>query len=135
MPTELLQVARDAPVDVQIGPVLYEDAPQELRSRMWWALLENPKLVSLLGTERVSASGRHCMCTRVYLPSAVRACTTRLLPQAAAAAPVQHWLHFLADKLGVWPIGWHLLVCGRKGICVWLYRQPTQAIHGASHGC
>ncbi|KAK9843314.1 hypothetical protein WJX74_010233 [Apatococcus lobatus] len=48
----LLQVARDAPVDVQIGPVLYEDAPQELRSRMWWALLEHPKLVSLLGTER-----------------------------------------------------------------------------------
>ena len=43
-------------MDVQIGPVLYEDAPQELRSRMWWALLENPKLVSLLGTERVCCS-------------------------------------------------------------------------------
>lgn len=36
----MLQAERDAPVDVQVGTVLYEDAPQELRSRLWMALLE-----------------------------------------------------------------------------------------------
>lgn len=65
----MMQVARDAPVDVQIGPVLYEDAPQELRSRMWWALLENPKLVSLLGTERVCVQTLSTYC-HVHLASA-----------------------------------------------------------------
>jgi hypothetical protein len=39
-------VERDAPVDVQIGPQLYERAPQELRSRLWMALLDNPSLAT-----------------------------------------------------------------------------------------
>eukprot|EP00873_Tetraselmis_striata_P025428 jgi/Tetstr1/445692/TSEL_003495.t1 len=38
----LLAAAKDDPVDVQIGPQLYEDAPQELRSRLWCALVANP---------------------------------------------------------------------------------------------
>jgi hypothetical protein len=42
----LLEEQRDAPVDVQVGFQLYEDAPQELRSRLWMAILEHPKLVS-----------------------------------------------------------------------------------------
>jgi Rab-GTPase-TBC domain len=41
----LLQEQRDAPVDVQIGFQVYEDAPQELRSRLWMALLQQPELV------------------------------------------------------------------------------------------
>jgi hypothetical protein len=41
----LLQEQRDAPVDVQIGFQVYEDAPQELRSRLWMALLQHPELV------------------------------------------------------------------------------------------
>ena len=40
------QEERDAPVDVQIGPQLYERAPQELRSRLWMALLDNPTLAT-----------------------------------------------------------------------------------------
>ncbi|KAK9818215.1 hypothetical protein WJX72_008962 [[Myrmecia] bisecta] len=47
-----LQAERDAPVDVQMGPVLYEDAPQELRSRLWLALLENPSLTGNLHEQR-----------------------------------------------------------------------------------
>lgn len=49
----VLQAERDAPVDVQVGPVLYEDAPQELRSRMWMALLNDPNLTGYLSEERV----------------------------------------------------------------------------------
>ena len=41
----LLQEQRDAPVDVQVGFQCYEDAPQELRSRLWMALLQHPELV------------------------------------------------------------------------------------------
>ncbi len=33
-------------MDVQIGPQLYERAPQELRSRLWMALLDNPTLAT-----------------------------------------------------------------------------------------
>lgn len=39
-----MQAERDAPVDVQVGPQLVEAAPQELRSRLWLALLANPDL-------------------------------------------------------------------------------------------
>ena len=39
----------------QLGPVLYEDAPQELRSRLWMALLADPSLTGNLQAERVSA--------------------------------------------------------------------------------
>lgn len=49
----IAQAERDAPVDVQVGPVLYEDAPQELRSRMWMALLNDPNLTGYLSEERV----------------------------------------------------------------------------------
>jgi hypothetical protein len=41
----LLAEQRDAPVDVQVGDQLFEDAPQELRARLWMALLERPELV------------------------------------------------------------------------------------------
>lgn len=36
----------------QVGPVLYEDAPQELRSRLWMALLADPSLTGTLQAER-----------------------------------------------------------------------------------
>ena len=38
----LIREQRDAPVDVQVGCQVYEDAPQELRSRLWMALLRRP---------------------------------------------------------------------------------------------
>ncbi|KAG7673898.1 hypothetical protein KSW81_007078 [Nannochloris sp. 'desiccata'] len=41
----LLQEQRDSPIDVQIGFQVMEDAPQELRSRLWMALLQHPELV------------------------------------------------------------------------------------------
>ncbi|KAL4457570.1 hypothetical protein ABPG75_012435 [Micractinium tetrahymenae] len=41
----LLREQQDAPVDVQVAFQLYEDAPQELRSRLWMAVLEHPELV------------------------------------------------------------------------------------------
>lgn len=41
-----MQEERDEPVDVQIGPQLYERAPQELRSRLWIALLDNGTLAT-----------------------------------------------------------------------------------------
>ena len=40
----VLQAERDAPVDVQIGPQLVEQAHQELRSRLWLVLIDNPHL-------------------------------------------------------------------------------------------
>lgn len=40
----LLQEQQDAPVDVQVAFQLYEDAPQDLRSRLWIAVLEHPEL-------------------------------------------------------------------------------------------
>lgn len=48
-----LQARRDTPVDVQVGPFLWEDAPQELRSRLWIALLCNPHLIGNLVEEKV----------------------------------------------------------------------------------
>lgn len=46
----LLQEQRDAPVDVQIGFQVMEDAPQELRSRLWMALLQRLELVERFQT-------------------------------------------------------------------------------------
>jgi len=40
----LLDEEKDAPVDVQVGFQLFEDSPQELRSRLWMALLHHPEL-------------------------------------------------------------------------------------------
>ena len=39
-----LAAVRGAPVDVQVGATLFEDAPQELRARLWTALLTDPTL-------------------------------------------------------------------------------------------
>lgn len=49
------QEERDEPVDVQIGPQLYEHAPQELRSRLWIALLDNSMLANSVEHSAVSA--------------------------------------------------------------------------------
>lgn len=43
-------------MDVQIGPQLYEHAPQELRSRLWVALLDNCKLANSVEHSAVSAA-------------------------------------------------------------------------------
>jgi len=51
--TTVVQARRDTPVDVQVGPFLWEDAPQELRSRLWIALLTNPHLIGNLVKEKV----------------------------------------------------------------------------------
>ena len=48
------------PVDVQVGPFLWEDAPQELRSRLWIALLGNPRLIGNLVEEKVCPPA-HCL--------------------------------------------------------------------------
>ena len=50
------QARRDMPVDVQVGPFVWEDAPQELRSRLWIALLTNPDLIGNLVQEKVTLS-------------------------------------------------------------------------------
>ena len=39
--------------DTQVGHLLCEDAPQELRSRMWMALLDDPGLCGNLLEEKV----------------------------------------------------------------------------------
>ena len=40
----LLEIHSTLAVDVQIAGKLYEDAPQEIRSRLWAALIQNPSL-------------------------------------------------------------------------------------------
>lgn len=40
--------------DTQVGHLLCEDAPQELRSRMWMALLDDPGLCGNLLEEKVT---------------------------------------------------------------------------------
>ncbi len=40
------QEERGAPVDVQIGPQVYEGASQDLRRRLWISLLDNGSLAS-----------------------------------------------------------------------------------------
>ena len=47
----LLEKHRDESQDVQIGFVLYEDAPQELRGKLWMALMGNPGLVEMFSKE------------------------------------------------------------------------------------
>ena len=39
-----LHIQRDMPVDVQIGFHMYEGVPQEIRSRYWFVLVNNPEL-------------------------------------------------------------------------------------------
>ena len=51
-----MQAKRNTPVDVQMGSELWEDAPQELRSRLWMALLDHPELVGTLTEELVCTS-------------------------------------------------------------------------------
>ena len=52
----LLEEQRDAPMDIQVGFSLYEDAPQDLRSRLWVALLSQSKLVEDFKRCKVSKS-------------------------------------------------------------------------------
>lgn len=47
----LLEKHRDESQDVQIGFVLYEDAPQQLRGKLWMALMGNPSLVEMFSKE------------------------------------------------------------------------------------
>lgn len=54
----LLEAERDAPVDVQIGPQLVEEAPQELRSRLWLALIDNPQLCHTYDEGKVEPARR-----------------------------------------------------------------------------
>jgi len=64
-----LQAERDAPVDVQIGPQLVEEAPQELRSRLWLALIDNPQLCHTYDDGKV----RHYLIVASHLISACNA--------------------------------------------------------------
>ncbi|PNW80386.1 hypothetical protein CHLRE_07g315350v5 [Chlamydomonas reinhardtii] len=41
-----LQASRRQRVDVQLGRSLFTDAPQEVRARLWYVLLENPNLAA-----------------------------------------------------------------------------------------
>ena len=60
-----MQARRDQPVDVQVGADLWEDAPQELRSRLWIALLCNPHLIGNLIEEKAGYPPT-CQCTVTY---------------------------------------------------------------------
>mmetsp|Transcript_5393 Transcript_5393/g.15439 ORF Transcript_5393/g.15439 Transcript_5393/m.15439 type:complete len:845 (+) Transcript_5393:278-2812(+) len=52
-----LREERDAPVDVQIGPQLYEGASQDLRRRLWIALLDNGSLARSVTHSNLSRTG------------------------------------------------------------------------------
>ncbi|KAL3137366.1 regulation of vesicle fusion [Trebouxia sp. C0010 RCD-2024] len=54
----LLEAERDAPVDVQIGPQLVEQAHQELRSRLWLVLIDNPHLCHVYDEGKVEPAAR-----------------------------------------------------------------------------
>jgi hypothetical protein len=41
-----LSQSRDKPIDVQIGFTVYIDVAQEMRSRLWLALLKDPTLAA-----------------------------------------------------------------------------------------
>lgn len=41
-----LSQSRDKPIDVQIGFTVYIDVAQEMRSRLWLALLDEPALAA-----------------------------------------------------------------------------------------
>lgn len=56
-----LREERGAPVDVQIGAQLYENAPQELRRRLWVALLDNASLSHSVTHSALSPSGSEVM--------------------------------------------------------------------------
>ena len=45
-----LSASREAPVDVQIGSQVFEDAPQEMRRRLWLALIEDADYRCVLET-------------------------------------------------------------------------------------
>ncbi|CAD7696907.1 unnamed protein product [Ostreobium quekettii] len=44
----MLEAERNTPVDVQIGRQVYEDAPQDLRGRLWMVVLERGELIEAL---------------------------------------------------------------------------------------
>ena len=48
-----VQEKKSTPVDVQVGTQLWTEAPQELRSRLWLALLQQPALGFLLSDQQV----------------------------------------------------------------------------------
>lgn len=53
-------------MDVQIGPQLYENAPQELRSRLWVALLDNSTLATSVEHSAVSfVAHEFCRCDKM----------------------------------------------------------------------
>ncbi|KXZ56931.1 hypothetical protein GPECTOR_1g84 [Gonium pectorale] len=50
-----LQASRRAKVDVQFGRQLIADAPQEVRARLWYVLLENPHLAAPIKCQQAGA--------------------------------------------------------------------------------
>ena len=57
---ELAHINRQ-PVDIQIGDQVYEDMPQEMRSRLWYVLLERPDLAAPLRVSKPSELGTEDM--------------------------------------------------------------------------
>ena len=66
-----MQEERDEPVDVQIGPQLYERAPQELRSRLWIALLDNGTLATSVENSAVCTVTVCTSCLLVHCNSCI----------------------------------------------------------------
>ena len=66
-----MQEKRDAPLDVQVGEQLWTEAPQELRSRMWMALLQLQCPPFLLDSHKVG-------CKLCQLPAWQHADTAKL---------------------------------------------------------
>ncbi|KAK9806524.1 hypothetical protein WJX73_006950 [Symbiochloris irregularis] len=85
-----LQAKRNAPVDVQLGGELWEDAPQELRSRLWMALLNHEELVGTITDELdVAEPGRPAQ------PCEARSPTHR--PKSRASSPTHNLMMTLPD--------------------------------------
>ncbi|GFR47129.1 hypothetical protein Agub_g8816, partial [Astrephomene gubernaculifera] len=84
-----LLASRRARVDVQFGRQLFADAPQEVRARLWYVLLENPHLAAPLKCEqpgpipnRLSDDDEDVL---GHLASAFNGCSLEALTLAAAA--------------------------------------------------
>ena len=69
-----LAAVRGAPVDVQVAATLFEDAPQELRARLWTALLNDPTLRGPVSVKEAEAADA---------ASAARALAARAVARAA----------------------------------------------------
>lgn len=71
----MIEATKNQPVDVQMGKKLYEDAPQDLRTRLWCVLLESPDLGEVFRVSHNYFKARIITANSLIVPAPASTCS------------------------------------------------------------